>query len=201
MLADVIRYGKNGFAYLQNMSANILYSILTRDYDSYIIQVMTALPTTSNIADQFQQYLAALLPLFILFAYIPVVYNIVFRLVKEKESGVKEQMRMMGMTDAPYWLSWLLHFTFINTMISFGMWGILMYNVNNYSTPFYLFIFIWLYGQAIFGQIIFLQSFFSTSKYAGIVATIVYFGASLVGTLLQNNNVSRAAKVIASIIP
>ena len=90
MLADVIRYGKNGFAYLQNMSANILYSILTRDYDSYIIQVMTALPTTSNIADQFQQYLAALLPLFILFAYIPVVYNIVFRLVKEKESGVKE---------------------------------------------------------------------------------------------------------------
>ena len=128
------------------MAANILYSILTNDYDSYIIQVMAALPTTSNIADQFQEYLAALLPLFILFAYIPVVYNIVFRLVKEKESGVKEQMRMMGMTDSPYWLSWLLHFTFINTMISLGMWGILMINVNNYSTPFYLFIFIWLYG-------------------------------------------------------
>ena len=107
---------------------------------------MAALPTTSNITDQFQEYLAALLPLFILFAYIPVVYNIVFRLVKEKESGVKEQMRMMGMTDSPYWLSWLLHFTFINTMISLGMWGILMINVNNYSTPFYLFIFIWLYG-------------------------------------------------------
>ena len=146
LLADVIRYGKNGYAYLQNMAANILYSILTNDYDSYIIQVMAALPTTSNIADQFQEYLAALLPLFILFAYIPVVYNIVFRLVKEKESGVKEQMRMMGMTDSPYWLSWLLHFTFINTMISLGMWGILMINVNNYSTPFYLFIFIWLYG-------------------------------------------------------
>jgi ATP-binding cassette subfamily A (ABC1) protein 3 len=33
------------------------------------------------------------------------------------------------------------------------------------------------------------------------VATIVYFGASLVGTLLQNDNVSRGAKVVASIIP
>jgi hypothetical protein len=37
LLADVIRYGKNGYAYLQNMAANILYSILTNDYDSYII--------------------------------------------------------------------------------------------------------------------------------------------------------------------
>ena len=89
--------------------------------------------------------------MFTLFAYIPLVYNIVFRIVKEKESGVKETMRMMGMIDAPYWISWWLHFTIINTLVSLASWGMLMLNVNNYSNPVYLFLFFWMYGEAIFG--------------------------------------------------
>ena len=92
-----------------------------------------------------------LLPLFILFSYIPPVYNSVFRMVKEKESGIKESMRMMGMIDAPYWLSWWMHFTMINTLVSLCCWCILMINVNNYSNPAYLFLFFWLYGEAVFG--------------------------------------------------
>lgn len=151
--------------------------------------------------DTFQNYLASLLPIFVLFAYIPPVYNSVFRLVKEKESGAKESMRMMGMTDLPYWFSWWMHFTLINTAVTFCSWGIMMININNYSNPVYLFLFFWLYGEAIFGQIVFLQAFFSNSKYAGIVSTIVYFGTSLVNNALDSDDVSRAAKVIASILP
>ena len=113
--------------------------------------LLQPMPTETNIADPFQEYLQFLLPLFILFAYIPIVYNTVFRLVKEKESGVKESMRMMGMTDGPYWLSWWMHFTIINCFVSVAAWGILMINVNSYSNPIYLLLFFWLYGEAIFG--------------------------------------------------
>ena len=96
------------------------------------------------------------MPLFFLFTYIPPVYNMVFRLVKEKESGAKESMRMMGMTDAPYWLSWWFHFTCINLVITIASCGILCINVINYSEKIYLFLFIFLYGEAVFAQIVFL---------------------------------------------
>ena len=124
---------------------------MTNDWNSWITLIFTGLPTPTLYNDPFQQYLSYLLPLFTLFAYIPLVYNIVFRIVKEKESGVKETMRMMGMIDAPYWISWWLHFTIINTLVSLASWGMLMLNVNNYSNPVYLFLFFWMYGEAIFG--------------------------------------------------
>ena len=159
------------------------------------------MPTEIDISDPFQPVLAGLLPLLLLFGYIPPIYNTVFRLVKEKESGAKESMRMMGMTDAPYWISWWLHFTMINTLVSLAAWGVLLINVNHYSDKIYLLAFFWLYGEAIFGQILFLQSFFSASKYAGIVSTIVYFGASLVNQALDSATLSRGLKVTLSLIP
>ena len=70
----------------------------------------------------------------------------VFMLVKEKESRIKESMRMMGMTDTAYWLSWFVYYTMINTAISTLAWLILLYNVINFSSPFLVWLFFWLYG-------------------------------------------------------
>jgi hypothetical protein len=75
-----------------------------------------------------------------------------------------------------------------------------MININNYSNPAFLYLFMWLYGEAVFGQIVFLQAFFANSKYAGIVATVVYFSAALTATFLSQD-ISQTAKVLASLIP
>ena len=95
--------------------------------------------------------MSSLLPLFLLITYIPPVYNMTFKIVKEKESRAKETMRIMGMTDLPYWLSWLVFYTLINTVVSFLAWFVLMFKIINYSNQAYIFVFFWLYGQAIFG--------------------------------------------------
>jgi hypothetical protein len=107
----------------------------------------------------------------------------------------------MGMTDLPYWLSWFVFFTVINTIVTTLAWSILMINVINYSNPFYLWIFFWLFGEAVFGQIIFLQSMFTGSKYAGIVSTVIYFCGVLVNKLVIADNVTREAKLFASLLP
>jgi arabinogalactan endo-1,4-beta-galactosidase len=36
------------------------------------------------------------------------MYRTVYRIVFEKFSKAKESMRMMGMSDFPYWASWIL---------------------------------------------------------------------------------------------
>mmetsp|Transcript_12836 Transcript_12836/g.16455 ORF Transcript_12836/g.16455 Transcript_12836/m.16455 type:complete len:510 (+) Transcript_12836:1052-2581(+) len=124
-----------------------------------------------------------------------------FKIVREKESRTKETMRIMGMTDLPYWLSWFVFYTLINTMVTTVSWGILMINVISYSSPGYIWLFFWLYGEAVFGQIIFLQSLFTGSKYAGIVSTVIYFAGVLLNKLINDNEISRSAKLSASLLP
>ena len=114
------------------------------------------MPTDTSVTDPLQAGLAVLLPLFLLLAYIPPVYNMTFKIVREKESRAKETMRIMGMTDTPYLMSWFVFYTVINTVVTSLSLFMLLPAVINYSQPMYLWIFFWLYGEAVFGQIIFL---------------------------------------------
>ena len=131
---------------------------------------------TGTKTDDFAQFLSSLLPFFLLLMYIPPVYNTVFLIVREKESRTKESMRMMGMTDWPYWLSWFVYYSCINTALTGISWFIIQFTVISSSNKFLILLYMWLYGEAVFGEIVFLQSWFSTSKYSGIVGSLVYFG-------------------------
>ena len=78
--------------------------------------------------------------------YIPVLYRMVYRVVYEKTNRVKESLRMVGMTDLPYWTSWLLYYTATNTLLVVLMWSILMINVFSRNSALVLFLILWLYG-------------------------------------------------------
>ena len=149
-------YQRRSYGILHNVAANSILKYKTQVDDAYIGLFASPVPGSVFVVDNFLQPLAGLLPLITLLAYIPPVYYVVFLLVKEKESGVKESMRMMGMTDSPYWMSWWVYFTTMNTIVSLLIWGVLCINIVNYSSKGYLLLFFWLYGEAVFGQIIFL---------------------------------------------
>ena len=196
-------YGRRGFAYLHNLAANIILKMKTNNEQAAITVMTSPVPGSQAIVDDFGPILAGLLPSLLLIAFIPPVYNLVFRIVLEKESRAKESMRIMGMTDLPYWLSWFVYYTCVNTAMSTLAWASLLFNVINFSNPLYIWLFFWLYGQAVFGQVVFLQSLFSTSKYAGIVSTVVYFGLGVFLNFVLNASpdASRLLKILASIFP
>ena len=108
--------------------------------------MLQPMQTEASISDRFGPALGLLLPLFLVLAFIPPVYNMTFQIVREKETRAKETMRIMGMTDLPYWLSWLFFFTCINLLVTTLSWSILLMNVLTYSSPIYLWILIFLYG-------------------------------------------------------
>jgi ATP-binding cassette subfamily A (ABC1) protein 3 len=141
------------------------------------------------------------LPLFLLYAFILPVFTIVSLLVKEKESKARESMRMMGMTDFPYWLSWFIYYTIINTVLSLVAWGVLCINVIGQSNVFYVFIWIWLYGESIFGQIIFMQALFQRAKFSGLIAAVVYFTLVLANIPVQSTSTQKLPRFILSLIP
>jgi len=121
--------------------------------------------------------------------------------VREKESRIKESMRMMGMKDRSYWLSWYVYYTCISTVIVFLAWLVMLINTFPNSNGFLVFLFFLFYAQAVFGEIVFLSSLFENSKYSGLVGTLIYFGLQLMGIPVQSTDSSGAAKAMLSIIP
>jgi hypothetical protein len=107
--------------------------------------------------------------------YIPLVYNTIYNMVKEKECRVRESMKMMGLVDTAYWLSWYFHYTAINIgMVTFA-WLILCINVIEYSAKFEIWLMLFLYGQAVFGQVMFISALFSKAKFSGLVGVVLYY--------------------------
>ena len=86
--------------------------------------------------------------------YVPLLYRTVYRIVFEKVTGAKESMRMMGMSDFSYWSSWFFYYTTVNTILSTASWGVLMINCIPIKSGGYIWLFIWLYGQSLFGLLV-----------------------------------------------
>ncbi len=131
------------------------------------------------MVDAFNPIMKTLFPTFLVLMFSLPVYNMVFLLVKEKESKTRETMKIMGLNETPYWLSWFAYYTIVNTVISIIAWCLLIINVVTTSGRSQLFFYIWMYGESLFGEIVFLQSFFSRSKFAGLVSALFYIGISL----------------------
>jgi hypothetical protein len=87
-----------------------------------------------------------LLPLFLILTYVPLMYRTVHKIVSDKTLRTKETMKMMGLGDFPYWASWYSYFTIINTIISIICTGMLIFNVFQVKSGYFLFIIIWLFG-------------------------------------------------------
>ena len=105
------------------------------------------------VADPFVGIMYFSLKWFLMLMFIPLVYRVTYRMVKEKELRTKEIMSMMGMSASSYWLSWLFYFTCINTLMSTCAWAILCFGCMRYTDGMVIFLMLWLYGQAIFGYI------------------------------------------------
>ena len=71
----------------------------------------------TSVVDSFASILSQLFPFLILLIFIPPVYNTTYLMVQEKQTRIKESMRMMGMSDVPYWLSWFVWFLFVETVL------------------------------------------------------------------------------------
>ena len=78
--------------------------------------------------------------------FVPPVYRTTYRIVGEKESKVKESMRMMGLKDFPYWASWLTYYSVVNTIISGSTFAILYTKVLPNSDGWITFFIVWLFG-------------------------------------------------------
>lgn len=158
------------------------------------------LPSENATVDSFSTILSGLFPLFLILIYMGPIYTTVYGLVLEKQQRSKESMRMMGMTDLPYWLSWFAFYSIQSTFVCLIGWGCLCINVLDNGGSGYIFLYMWLFGEAVFGQVVFYQALFSRAKYSGLVSILLFFMLEFVNLPIASEG-SAGLKGFLSIIP
>ena len=148
-----VDYLSRGYSLLHNLGANIVLKLHSKGdaaQDANIAILSAPMPASSSSSDPFTQVWTLTLPFLLLLIFIPPVYNTVFLIVKEKESRIKESMRMMGMKDTAYWLSWYCYYSIVSFFIAFLAWCVLLINCIQHSNTFLVLVFFLFYAQAVF---------------------------------------------------
>lgn len=109
-------------------------------------------------------------------------------------------MKMMGLTDLPYWASWFLTYAIVVTVISILCVAVASYQVLIYSDRSLVFVFFWLFGMSLFGFALFLSAFFSRERTAAVTGTLVYFGTSFVNLAVGAPQNSANTKNLGSLL-
>ncbi|KAM4710016.1 phospholipid-transporting ATPase ABCA1-like [Discoglossus pictus] len=181
---DDLRYIWGGFTYLQDMIDHGIIRLQTGKKD--LLGVFTQqMPYPCYVDDVYMRSLSRSLPLFMTLAWIYSVAMIVKGIVYEKEARLKETVRMMGLGNGVYRLSWLIS-SFIPLVISAFLLTITLKfgNVLRYSDPSVFFVFMVIFCFATIMECFFISVFFSKANLAAACGGIIYFVLYLPHVLL-----------------
>lgn len=105
---------------------------------------------------------------------IAVFIGLVKKLLTEKELRIREGMKMMGMTNTSFYLSWFITYFLVLLFVVIVVSIIMVENILS-SVTFEIFFFIYLmFAITLIFQAIFISVFFTRAK-PGIVFAIVFF--------------------------
>lgn len=131
---------------------------------------------------------------------IAVFVGLVKKLLTEKELRIREGMKMMGMSNSSFYLSWFITYfcvlLFIVTMVS-----LIMVEQVLSSVTFSIFFFIYLmFVITLIFQAIFISVFFTRAK-PGIVFAIVFFLMQYIFRSLMGSSATSTALKLVSLSP
>ncbi|TRY81063.1 hypothetical protein TCAL_04547 [Tigriopus californicus] len=153
-----------------------------------------------------------IMPIFAVISFMFVVPPLLKRIVQEKESGVKEFMKMMGLSGYMNWIAWFIT-AFVSCLIT-NLVILLLLGVNfslgpviQYTNVFIVFISLTLYSVALIFMLFAISTLFNNANLAlvaGILLHLITFFFPY-GVLSQNDqfyvSVSMGAKMGMCLLP
>lgn len=169
------QYGRESYGFIQNWLANAVLRNTTGLWTSNIASLIVPMRTERIVFDEYEQVQTYIFPLLIILMYIIPIHRLVMRIVTERESSSREIMKVMGMSEASYWLSWFIYFMSIATIIAASATLITKYQILPHSNGFLIFAYFWLFGLSLFGYVVLMSSFFRSAMVASLVSNLLYF--------------------------
>ncbi len=113
-------------AYIQIVTGEQIFPETINDRDSLLWMTATeAMPYPEYLENNLAAILDFMLPLFTVLSFCFIVPPLMKRIVHEKQSGVKELMKLMGLPNWMHWISWFLN-AYVTSAISVAIMAALI---------------------------------------------------------------------------
>ena len=196
---DVQKYADHGYIQIMNIISNYILK-KEKNEDSYINFGFALQKYDSYKYNDFADYAGLYITFFLALSYICPLILFVLKMVVEKESRAKEVMKIMGMGEGTYFLSYFVEYFIINIVHCFSV-GFFSYLTFNKIPYFVHVLYLWLYGLDIFALAFFCQSFMDTTRLALIVTALVYCLMIFFSAAVYDENIKTIYKTLASVFP
>ncbi|XP_028935962.1 ATP-binding cassette sub-family A member 5 isoform X1 [Ornithorhynchus anatinus] len=173
------------------------FTILQASIDAAIIQLKTnhsvwdeleltkAVIMGESAVVEIDNFPRGVILIYLVIAFSPFGYYLAIHIVAEKEKKLKEFLRIMGLHDTAFWLSWVLLYTSLIFIMSLLMAVIATASsLFPQSSCFVIFLLFFLYGLSSVFFALMLTPLFKKSKHVGIVEFLATVALGFVGLLI-----------------
>jgi ABC-type Na+ transport system ATPase subunit NatA len=136
---------------------------------------MSLFPQPAYEANNFQQTIASLLPIFYMLAFLYPFSRMIRNLVLEKEMKIKEGMKIMGLSGTVYAMSWLITLGVQLLIMCLLILLTVRGSVFEFSDDLPVFLYFFIFSLSVINLAFLLATFFSHSKTAAIMGTLLFF--------------------------
>ena len=193
-------YQESGYSYMMKLINEYILQKELKNSDATIDFAMLPMPYLDYRSDPFSKSIGYMIPFFIIIAYMCPLCLYVYRMVGEKENKSKEGMKIMGLDEGTYFLSYFIQYvviTFIDSLINTLILSFIFTKI-----PFYfLFLILFLWTLDLFAMIYFFQSFIDKTRVALILSLLIYFATYFLSMACMDEGAAKALKIVMSIFP
>ena len=194
------KYKNSGYTYIMKLIHEYILRKETHNKNATLNFGMMPMKYVNYKRDKLGDYMPIIIPFFIMVAYICSLCLYVYRMVSEKESRAKEGMKIMGLEEGIYFLSYFLQYLVINIFVSIINTIIVIFIFT--KIPFYfIYLLFFLWGINVFALAFFFQSFIDTTKIALILSLLIYFIMYFASLAAIKETSSQGLKIGLSFFP
>ena len=199
-ITSYMKYQKGGYNYMMKVVNEYILKKVTNNNNATFSFGIFPMKYTDYKYDNYGQILGYVFTIIIIIAYMCPLGLYVYRIVEEKETRIKEGMKIMGLGESEYFLSYFIQYTIISFFVSLINTFLLSIAFKIISW-YYLFFFIFLFSLDIFSLIYFFQSFIDKTKICIILSLIIYFIMYCISLICMDSHLPFLKKGLLSIFP
>ena len=194
------KFQYSGYTYIMKLINEYILQKETKNINASLNFGMIPMKYVNYKKDKFGEFVGFIIPFFLVIAYMCPLCLYVYRMVAEKESRAKEGMKIMGLGETTYFLSYFLQYLVINIFVSLINAIIVRFIFTKF--PFYfLYIVFFLWAMDVFALAFFYQSFIDSTRYALILSLLIYFIMYFLSMACIKETAAKSVKIGLSFFP
>ena len=194
-------YTNGGYNYVMKVVNEYILKQQTNEKYSSLSYAVTPMKYIDYRVDPFGQFFGNVTVICILIAYIFPLNIYVYKIVKEKETRIREGMKIMGLGDGEYFLSYFIQYVIISVFVT-AINAYIYQQVLTTIPYYYLYCIIFLFSLDVFALVYFCQSFIDKTKISIVLTFIIYaIMYCLILTCVFENSGGFRFKLFMSLVP